>query len=124
MRTLLPARPILPRLFLPVLGLVCLAAASIAGAADRDPYDRSNVPIERQPTDPAAAKIVLVAGDADAGTNPGDHEHFAGCALFYRMLQQTPGVAPVMVAGGWPKDPKATFKDAEAVVFFMNGGGK
>ena len=36
----------------------------------RDPYDRSNVPIEEQPTDPAAAKIVLVAGDAGVNHAP------------------------------------------------------
>jgi type 1 glutamine amidotransferase len=29
-----------------------------------------------------------------------------------------------MVQNGWPKDPAATFKDAKAVVFYMNGGGE
>jgi hypothetical protein len=106
-------------------GLTCLfACASAVTAAPADPFDRSNVPVEQQPADPAAAKIVLVAGGPDATTNPGDHEHFAGCAMLYRMLRQTPGVAPVVVEGGWPKNPKATFEDAKAVVFFMNGGGK
>jgi type 1 glutamine amidotransferase len=92
-------------------------------AAERDPYDRSNVPIEQQPTDPTAAKIVLIAGDAGTNHAPGDHEHFAGCALFYRMLQQTAGVAPVMVQDGWPKNPQ-TLKNARAVVFYMDGAGK
>lgn len=98
--------------------------ASSALADPRDPTDRSNVPIEQQPADPAAAKIVLVAGDQGINHLPGDHEHFAGCALFMRMLQQNPGVAPVMVQDGWPKDAAATFKDAKAVVFFMDGLGK
>jgi len=107
------------------LGLLGLAlAGSAAWAAPADPTDRSNVPIEQQPTDPSAAKIVLIAGDQGVNHAPGDHEHFAGCALFMRMLQQNPGVAPVMVQDGWPKDPAATFKDAKAVLFFMDGLGK
>lgn len=105
------------------LPALCLAA-SLALAAPKDPYDRSNVPIEQPPGDPKAAKIVLVAGDQGTGHLPGDHEHFAGCAMFMRMLQQNPGVAPVMVQDGWPKDPAVAFKDAKAVVFFMDGGGK
>ena len=39
-----------------------------------------------------------------------------------KMLQQTPGVFPVMARDGWPKNPK-TFEDAKAVVFYMDGGG-
>jgi type 1 glutamine amidotransferase len=89
----------------------------------RDPFDRSNVPIEQQPTDPKAVKIVLIAGPTAPNQTAGDHEHFAGCALFFRMLQQTPGVAPVMVQGGWPTNPE-TLKNAAAVVFYMDGGGK
>ena len=107
------------------LGLMSFAfLVSSAVAAPKDPTDRSNVQIEQQPTDASAAKIVLIAGDQGTGHPPGDHEHFAGCAMFMRMLQQNPGVAPVMVQDGWPKDPAATFKDAKAVVFFMDGGGK
>ncbi len=37
---------------------------------------------------------------------------------------ENPGVAPVMVQDGWPKDPSATFKDAKAGLFFMDGLGK
>lgn len=88
----------------------------------RDPHDRSNVPIEVQPTDAKLAKIVLIAGDS-VGHGADEHEHFAGCALFYRMLKQTPGVAPVMVQNGWPTNPD-TLKDAKAIVFYMDGGGK
>ncbi len=39
-----------------------------------------------------------------------------------KMLQQTPGVFPVMARDGWPKNPK-TFENASAVVFYMDGGG-
>ncbi len=104
--------------------LICaaIAAAGIAKAA-KDPYDRSNVPIEVQPADPSAAKIVLIAGDAGTGHPAGEHEHFAGCALLMRMLQQTPGVAPVMAKDGWPSNPD-TLKGARTLVFYMDGGGK
>jgi hypothetical protein len=92
-----------------------------AFAADVDPYDQSGVPLEKQPTDAKAAKVVLVAGHASHG--PGEHEFFAGCAVLMKLLEQTPGVAPVMARDGWPKDPEKTFEGAKAVVFFMDGGG-
>ena len=108
------------------LGIGCFASAGFAADAAKpvkDPYDRSNVPIEVQPTDPSAAKIVLIAGDAGTGHPAGEHEHFAGCALLMRMLQQTPGVAPVMAKDGWPSNPE-TLKNARTLVFYMDGGGK
>jgi type 1 glutamine amidotransferase len=108
------------KLLLPLL--LCGLSLTTRAAAP-DPTDRSNVPIEQQPTDPKLAKIVLIAGDMGTGHPPGDHEHFAGCALFYRMLQQTPGVAPVMVKDGWPANAE-TLKDAKAVVFYSDGVGK
>jgi type 1 glutamine amidotransferase len=101
-----------------------LAGVAMTGyfiqAADLDPHDQSGVPLEKQPTDPKLAKIVLVAGQRSHG--PGEHEFFAGCAILMKLLQQTPGVYPVMARDDWPKDPKETFKDAKAVVFFMDGG--
>jgi len=108
------------------LSLAFGPAATPAFAADAPPQkdrnDRSNVPIEVQPTDPSLAKIVLIPDNAK--DHPaGEHEGFAGCALFMRMLQQTPGVAPVMVENGWPKNPE-TLKNARAIVFYMDGGGK
>jgi type 1 glutamine amidotransferase len=39
-----------------------------------------------------------------------------------KLLQQTPGVFPVMARDGWPKNPK-TFEGAKTVVFYMDGGG-
>lgn len=83
-------------------------------------YDQSSVPIEVQSTDPASQKIVLVAGRASHG--PGEHEFFAGCAILRKLLQQTPGVFPVIARDGWPKNPQ-TFENAKAVVFYMDGGG-
>lgn len=98
---------------------LALAAALLWFGQD-DPYDQSKVPLEVEPADPAAAKIVLVAGRASHG--PGDHEYFAGLALLMKMLQQTPGAAPVMVRDGWPKNEKV-FQDARSIVFFCDGGG-
>src|SRR5438105_15079246 len=100
--------------------LAGLAGAACAARADDEPYDQSKVPVEVQPTDPDAVKIVLVAGRPSHG--PGEHEFFAGCAVLRELLKQTPGVFPVLARDGWPKDPR-TFDGAQAVVFFLDGGG-
>jgi type 1 glutamine amidotransferase len=100
---------------------LALALSFAANAADEpDPYDQSSVPIEQQPTDPNATKIVLVAGRQSHG--PGEHEFFAGCSVLMKLLPQTKGVFPVMARDGWPKNPK-TFEGAKSVVFYMDGGG-
>ena len=65
------------------------------------------------------AKIVLVAGRPSHA--PGDHEFNAGCKLLAKCLAEVPGVDPVVVAGGWPKD-EAVFDGARTIVFFMDGG--
>jgi type 1 glutamine amidotransferase len=91
-----------------------------ARPADNDPYDQSKVPIEVQPTDPGLIKIVLVAGRQSHG--PGEHEFFAGCSVLMKLLQQTPGVFPVLARDGWPKHADETFAGARSVVFFMDGG--
>ncbi len=106
-------------LALPV-ALAGLAALPSTRAADVDPYDQSSVPLEVQPDDPKATKIVLVAGRQSHGA--GAHEFFAGCAVLMKLLKQTPGVFPVMARDGWPKDPR-TFEGAKSVVFYMDGGG-
>jgi type 1 glutamine amidotransferase len=102
-----------------VLGAAGLGPA--LRAADVNPYDQSGVPLEVQPTDPSLAKIVVVAGRLSHG--PGEHEFFAGSAILMKLLQQTPGVFPVMVRDGWPKDPR-TFEGAKVVVFYMDGGAR
>jgi type 1 glutamine amidotransferase len=65
------------------------------------------------------AKIVLVAGRPSHG--PGDHEFNAGCKLLAKCLAEVPGVDPIFVARGWPKD-EAVFDGARTIVFFMDGG--
>lgn len=83
--------------------------------------EQRRVPLEQAPTDPAATKIVLLAGAPS--NRPGQHEYFAGCALLMNWLKSVPGVAPVMVAEGWPKD-ESILDDARAVLLFMDGGAK
>jgi hypothetical protein len=83
--------------------------------------DRADVPIEVEPTDPGAAKVVILAGSFSKGG--GEHEYFAGSALLFNLLKQTPGVAPVLAVDGWPKNEKI-FDNAKTVVFYMDGGGK
>jgi type 1 glutamine amidotransferase len=104
---------------LAALASLAVALTAVALAADVDPYDQSDVPIEVQPTDAKLTKIVLVAGHASHG--PGEHEFFAGSAILMKLLQETPGVFPVMARDGWPKDSR-TFENAKAVVFYMDGG--
>jgi type 1 glutamine amidotransferase len=107
------------------LGLAVMIGISSAKADEKkpdvDPYDQSKVPLGVEP--PAGfkgKKIVLVAGVKSHG--PGDHEFFAGTAIMMNLLKQTPGVWPVMVRDGWPKDEKV-FEGADALVFYMDGRG-
>ncbi len=65
-------------------------------------------------------KVVLVAGHPSHG--PGEHEFNAGCKLLGKCLAQVPGIEPVIVTGGWPRD-ESVFEGARALVFFMDGGG-
>lgn len=67
------------------------------------------------------AKVVVIAGTPSHG--PGEHEFNAGAKLLVKCLKESaPGVEPVLVTGGWPKD-ESVFKGAKSVVFFMDGGG-
>jgi type 1 glutamine amidotransferase len=108
------------------LGAIGLLAAPVGGEDAQpappavDPYDQSDIPLEVEPADPKLARIVLVAGKASHG--PGAHEFFAGTAILYKMLQQTPGVFPIMARDGWPKNEKI-FEGAKTTVFYMDGRG-
>lgn len=73
------------------------------------------VPVLAEP-----AKVVLVAGKQSHG--PGEHEFNAGMMLLEKCLKQgAPGIAPVLVKGGWPED-ESVFEGAAALVFYMDGG--
>ncbi len=101
--------------------LVLSRSASAADPpADIDPYDQSKTPVEVNSAEPGLIKIVLVAGPPSHG--PGDHEYFAGMALLANQLRQTPGVFPVIVRNGWPKNEKV-FDGAKSIVFFNDGRG-
>lgn len=83
--------------------------------------EQQQVPLEVLPKDASLAKIVLIAGSTS--NKPGQHEYFAGCALMMDWLKAVPGVAPVMVAEGWPKN-EAVLDGAKAVLLFLDGGPK
>ncbi len=86
-----------------------------------DPYDQSGVPLEVRPPADFKGKVVLVvAGKQSHG--PGDHEFFAGSAILCNLLKQTPGVWPIMVRDGWPKD-ESLFEAADTIVMYMDGRG-
>ncbi len=101
------------------LGLTLFTSGVMA--AESNQYDQSKVPLEVDTKDPKLTKIVLLAGSVSNKT--GQHEYFAGCALFMDWLKQTPGVFPVMAREGWPKNEKI-FEGAKSVVLYMDGGGK
>jgi trehalose utilization protein len=102
-----------------MVGSFLLFAAPIA-AGDKTPSLPKGFTLEQHPTDANAAKIVFIAGSNFY--KPGEHEYIAGCALLMDLVKQTPGVFPVL-ALDWPKNPD-TFKNARAVVFFLDGGDK
>ena len=83
--------------------------------------EQQQVPLEVLPKDASLARIVLIAGSTS--NKPGQHEYFAGCALMMEWLKAVPGIAPVMVADGWPKN-EAVLDGAKAVLIFADGGDK
>lgn len=109
----------MPR-FLSIVSLFLIPLVAIADEPKFDPFDQSDIPLEQESKDPKLTKIVLVAGKRSHG--PGDHEFFAGTSILWKMLQQTPGVHPVMVRDGWPKN-EAIFDNAACVVFYLDGRG-
>ena len=83
--------------------------------------EQRQVPLEVDAPETSMTKIVLLAGSVS--NKPGQHEYFAGCSILAKCLKQTPGVWPVMVAEGWPKN-EAIFTGAKAVVVYMDAGEK
>ncbi len=79
-------------------------------------------PLEQDSSDPKLVKIVLLAGKPAKGKKPGEHENFAGSVLLYKMLKQTPGVHPVLVQDGWPKN-EAIFSGTKCIVLYTEGAG-
>ncbi len=72
---------------------------------------------------PAAEKkkVAFMAGRRSHGY--GSHEHYAGCALLARSLEQgMPNFETVVFRDGWPKD-KDAFEGADTIVMYCDGGG-
>lgn len=67
-------------------------------------------------------KLVLVAGKPSHP--PGMHEFNAGVQLLAKCLAQgAPKLKVEFVLNGWPED-ESVFADADAIVFYMDGGAK
>lgn len=66
-------------------------------------------------------KIVLVAGRPSHP--PRMHEFNAGVQLLAKCLKDFPALQVEVVLNGWPAKEEATFAQAAAVVFYMDGGG-
>ncbi len=80
-----------------------------------------DVALEVDSTDPAAHKVVLLAGGFSKGG--GEHEYFAGSVVLFNLLKQTPGVHPVLAKEGWPQNERI-LDGAKTIVFYMDGIGK
>lgn len=83
--------------------------------------EQRQLPLEQDAPDQSPARIVLLAGSPS--NKPGQHEYLAGCALVAGWLKSVPGVWPVLVADGWPKN-EAILDGAKCVVSYMDGGPK
>lgn len=66
-------------------------------------------------------KLVLVAGKPSHP--PRMHEFNAGVQLLAKCLKGVPGLQVETVLNGWPESNEV-FSDADAIVFYMDGGGK
>lgn len=66
-------------------------------------------------------KLVIVAGKPSHP--PRMHEFNAGVQLLEQCLKRVKGLDVLIVLNGWPKD-EAIFEGADAVVFYMDGGGR
>lgn len=72
-------------------------------------------------TEPKKAfkKIVLMAGKPSHP--PRMHEFNAGVQLLAKCLKDVPGIRVESILNGWPKE-ESVFEDADAVIFYMDGG--
>lgn len=66
-------------------------------------------------------KLVIMAGKPSHP--PRMHEFNAGVQLLDQCLADVPGLQVDIVLNGWPKD-ETVFDHADAVVFYMDGGGR
>ncbi|MCA9130987.1 MAG: ThuA domain-containing protein [Planctomycetales bacterium] len=66
-------------------------------------------------------KLVIIAGKPSHP--PRMHEFNAGVQLLNKCLKDFRGLQTEIVLNGWPAD-EGVFQDADAVVFYMDGGAK
>jgi type 1 glutamine amidotransferase len=82
------------------------------------------LPADAESADSTAApgkKVVFLAGGRSHGT--GSHEHYAGCRLLARYLEENLPGYQTDVYRGWPSEGLAALEGADAVVVFCDGGG-
>ncbi len=81
-----------------------------------------NVLLKRTPLEDRK-KVVFLAGYPSHGR--GAHEHNAGCLLLANELNENLGgeLLATVYRNGWPHDPTA-FQNADAVVMYLDGGGR
>lgn len=91
-------------LFLSVVGLAITFSSSSMVLAEGDMH-----------------KLVIIAGKPSHP--PRMHEFNAGVQLLDKCLKGVQGLDVEIVLNGWPED-ESVFKDADAVVFYMDGGGR
>lgn len=97
------------RLLLSLTTLLLIAIGMTAGVA------------RAQNAESAPRKLVLMAGKPSHP--PRMHEFNAGVQLLAKCLEGQPGLQVEVLLNGWPADD-AVFEGADAVVFFMDGGGR
>lgn len=68
-----------------------------------------------------AKKLILIAGKPSHP--PRMHEFNAGVQLIHQCLKHQSGLDVQFVLNGWPKN-EAMLKDADGIVFYMDGGGR
>jgi hypothetical protein len=102
--------PFHPRCLVKNLLLLCVFSLPLVCASSR----------LIQADEAAPKKLVLVAGKPSHP--PRIHEFNAGVQLLAKCLQEFPGLNVQFVLNGWPRDERV-FDGADAVVFFMDGGG-
>ena len=67
-------------------------------------------------------RVVFLAGSESHGYAA--HEHYAGCVLLAKSLQQVlPGIQVDVVPNGWPEDD-SVLEHADAVVMYADGGAR
>lgn len=76
---------------------------------------------EAQPTAQQQKRVVLVAGKPSHP--PRVHEFNAGVQLLQKCLKNVSSLEVDVVLNGWPED-ESIFDDADAIVFYMDGGSK